>query len=85
MTKVKLNKKEFLDLCKVRPVGASLQPSDKNFSAAGIVALIEIRESIDNYIAAKIQSDKTIEGVLTDIQGGIAGIAENEIAIDRRE
>lgn len=48
--------------------------------AAGVLAasLLVLRQSIDRYIEHRIQQDKTLEGILKDIQGGISQIAEQD-------
>ena len=48
-------------------------------------ALLMISESLDDYIYHRIQTDKVLEGILEDIEGNLANIAENGIAIDKRE
>lgn len=35
-----------------------------------------ISESLDDYIEQRIEADKTLEGILTDIQNNIASMAE---------
>lgn len=42
-----------------------------------IIALIEIRETIDGYIEHRIESDKVIVGVLKDIQNNCSIIADD--------
>lgn len=43
-----------------------------------IVALIEIRESIDKYVEQRITSDKVLEGLLKDIHFAIKERGQNE-------
>ncbi|MFZ2146956.1 MAG: hypothetical protein WAV28_07030 [Sedimentisphaerales bacterium] len=56
--------------------------------AASILSanLICLRESIDAYIKNRIQTDKVLEGILRDIQGNIAEMAEfgTRLGIDKR-
>jgi hypothetical protein len=40
-------------------------------------AILMIAESLDDYIEHRIQTDKVLEGILNDIQGGIASIDES--------
>lgn len=42
-----------------------------------IIALIEIRETLDRYIEQRIENDKVIEGILQDIQNSGSVIAEH--------
>jgi len=42
-----------------------------------VIALIEIRETLDHYIEQRIKSDKVIEGVLEDIQNNCSVIADD--------
>ena len=46
---------------------------------------ILMTEAIDDYIDHRLGADKTLQGILKDIQGNIASMAENGIAIDKRE
>jgi len=38
-----------------------------------------ISESIDDYIEHRIETDKVLEGILKDIQGNIANMAEIKV------
>lgn len=56
-------------------------PTEQDFWTA----ILMISESFDDYIEHRIEADKVLEGILKDIQGNIASIAENGIAMDRRK
>lgn len=59
-----LDKKKFIDgIQRASLVGAG--------EAFAIIALIEIRESVDRYIEQRIKSDKVLEGILKDIHGTV--------------
>lgn len=49
------------------------------------LVLVHLNKKLDSYIEHRITADKTLEGILKDIQGNIVSIAENGIAIDKRE
>lgn len=42
----------------------------------GEETLLLISESLDDYLAQKIEADEVLEGILKDIQGNIASMAE---------
>lgn len=42
-------------------------------------ALLLISESLDDYIDHRIQADKVLEGILKDIQGNTAIMAEKQL------
>lgn len=61
-----LDKQKFIKVLGESQIIASVE-SDAFF----VIALIEIRESVDRYIEQRIKSDKVLEGVLKDIYNAV--------------
>ena len=48
--------------------------NNQTYEGLRIIAIIELRESLDELLKARLQSNKVIEGLLKDIYGSISDL-----------
>ena len=71
-----MSKEKIEERQKIR---AEIADPKQNITTLSVDTLLLISESIDDYIEHRIQTEKALEGILKDIQGNTAIMAEKQL------